>query len=100
MDWSDLAQDRDQWRALVKKRTFGFCKMLGNSRVTERLMVSQKELSSVASVSLILGEKCRINLIVLFSPVYRQLQQHHSLDKNSLYGIQVTFVCNRCTSTK
>jgi hypothetical protein len=28
MDWIDLAQDRDQWRALV---TFGFHKMLRNS---------------------------------------------------------------------
>jgi hypothetical protein len=32
MDWSDLAQDRDQWRALVKTvMTFGFHKMLGSS---------------------------------------------------------------------
>jgi hypothetical protein len=29
MDWIDLAQDRDQWRALVN--TFGFLKMLGSS---------------------------------------------------------------------
>jgi hypothetical protein len=28
MDWIDLAQDRDQWRALVKTRsTFGFLKI-------------------------------------------------------------------------
>jgi hypothetical protein len=29
MDWIDLAQDRDQWRALVK--AFGFHKTLGGS---------------------------------------------------------------------
>jgi hypothetical protein len=28
MDWIDLAEDRDQWRALV---TFGFREMLGSS---------------------------------------------------------------------
>jgi hypothetical protein len=32
MDWSELAQDRDQWRALVYTvMTLGFHKMLGNS---------------------------------------------------------------------
>jgi hypothetical protein len=30
MDWIDLAQNRDQWRALVN-RNFGFHKMLGSS---------------------------------------------------------------------
>jgi hypothetical protein len=31
MDWIDVAQDRDQWRALVYTvRTFGFHKILGN----------------------------------------------------------------------
>jgi hypothetical protein len=32
MDWIDLAQDKDQWRALVNTvMTFGFLKMLGSS---------------------------------------------------------------------
>jgi hypothetical protein len=32
MDWIDLAQDRDQWGALVNKvMNLGFHKMLGNS---------------------------------------------------------------------
>jgi hypothetical protein len=32
MDWIDLAQDKDQWRALVNTvMIFGFHKMLGNS---------------------------------------------------------------------
>jgi hypothetical protein len=32
MDWTDLAQGREQWRALVNKvMNFGFLKMLGSS---------------------------------------------------------------------
>jgi hypothetical protein len=32
MDWNDLDQDRDQWRALVNEvKTFGFHKTLGSS---------------------------------------------------------------------
>jgi hypothetical protein len=31
MDWIDLFQDRDQWRALVNRSTFRFHKILGIS---------------------------------------------------------------------
>jgi hypothetical protein len=32
MDWNDLVQDSDQWRALVNSvMNFGFHKMLGSS---------------------------------------------------------------------
>jgi hypothetical protein len=33
MDWIDLAQDRDQWWALVSTVIFGFHKIFGNSSV-------------------------------------------------------------------
>jgi hypothetical protein len=47
MVWTDLAQDRDQWRALVKTAmNFGFHKMLGSSRVAAQLAASQEGLSS------------------------------------------------------
>jgi hypothetical protein len=48
MDWIQLAQDRDKSRALVKSvMKLGFHKMLGNSRVAERLAASQEGLSSM-----------------------------------------------------
>jgi hypothetical protein len=52
IDWIDLAQDRDQWRALVKTvMYFGFHKMLGSSWVAERLAASQEGLSSMKLVN-------------------------------------------------
>jgi hypothetical protein len=48
MDWIELAQDRDQWRALVKTvLNLQFHKMYGNSSVAEQLVVSQG-LSSIS----------------------------------------------------
>jgi hypothetical protein len=42
MDWINLAQNRDQWQALVKMITFWYYKMLGNSCVAEQLAASQE----------------------------------------------------------
>jgi hypothetical protein len=46
MDWIDLAQNRDQWRALVN--TVMNHKMLGSSRVAAQLAASQEGLSSMS----------------------------------------------------
>jgi hypothetical protein len=48
VDWVDVAQDRDQWRASVN--TFGFHKMLGSSCVAAQLTASQEGLSSVSEL--------------------------------------------------
>jgi hypothetical protein len=49
MDWVDLAQYRDRWRALVKAAmNSGFHKMLESSRVAAQLAASQEGLSSMS----------------------------------------------------
>jgi hypothetical protein len=49
VDWFDLAQDRDQWRALVNMvMNLGFPKLLGSSRVAAQLAAFQEGLSSVS----------------------------------------------------
>jgi hypothetical protein len=52
MDWIDLAQDKDQWRALVNTvmNLRGFHKMLGSSWVAVQLSASQEGISSMELV--------------------------------------------------
>jgi hypothetical protein len=52
MDWIDLAEDRNQWRALViTAMNLREKKNLGSSRAAELLAVSQEELSSLELVA-------------------------------------------------
>jgi hypothetical protein len=49
VDWIDVVQDRDQWRALVcENGNDGFHKMLENSSVTAQLAARQEGLSYVS----------------------------------------------------
>jgi hypothetical protein len=55
MVWIDVAQDRDQWRALVNMVwTFGFHKMLGSSWIAIQLAAFQDGLSSMKLVLYVL----------------------------------------------
>jgi hypothetical protein len=48
MDWSHLAQDRNQWRALMNMITnFRFHKMLGTSEIAKQEIFSSTELESL-----------------------------------------------------
>jgi hypothetical protein len=50
MDWINLAQDRDQWMALVNTvMNPGFHKMLRSSRAAAQLAASQEGLSTVSA---------------------------------------------------
>jgi hypothetical protein len=49
VDWIDLAQNRDQWRALVNMlMNLRVHKMLGSSRVAAQLAASEEGLSSMS----------------------------------------------------
>jgi hypothetical protein len=60
MHWINLAQVRDQWRALVNMgMKLRVPKMLGSSGVAERLAASQEGLSSTELVkAFIINFKC------------------------------------------
>ena len=52
MDWIDLVQVRDRWRALgVAVMNIGFHKMQGISRLAENRLASQEGLCSTEQVS-------------------------------------------------
>jgi hypothetical protein len=45
MDWTDLAQDKENWQALVNMAVnLGFYKLCGISLLAEELLASQEEL--------------------------------------------------------
>jgi hypothetical protein len=53
VDWINLAQDRERWRALVNtvQKTFWFNKLRGNPRQAEELSAYQKRVCSQELVS-------------------------------------------------
>jgi hypothetical protein len=52
VDWIDLAQDRDRWKALVNSvLNLRFHKLLGNYRVSKQLGISRVVLGSIELVS-------------------------------------------------
>jgi hypothetical protein len=59
MDWTDLAQDRDQCRALVNTvKNLRFPKMSGNSSLAERLVASQERLNYMELVEFVYTYMC------------------------------------------
>jgi hypothetical protein len=75
MSWIYLAQDKEQWSVLVNKvMTCEFHKILENSRVAERLVASQEELSSVELVSGVII--CRLGHRVCYSSAGFQIENY------------------------
>jgi hypothetical protein len=65
MDWIDLAQENNQWRALVNTEIyFGFRKTSENSWVAKRLVVSQ----GIGSMELV--ESLLVYVFVLGCKIY------------------------------
>jgi hypothetical protein len=86
MDWIDLDQDRDQWRALVNPK--GFHKTLWSSWVAAQMAASQEGLSSM-------------KLFSYCSPIYFyvfQITSFLEVSRKENYTFYFTFMHATCSA--